>query len=286
MKSHAANPQAIHLSDDVFRVFFSSRDSSSRSHVAYVDVDINKPDQILELSRKPVLSPGPIGMFDDCGVVPSCIVWTPSGLAMYYIGVSLSVTTSFTSFAGLALLGEELDSAVRFSPAPLLCRTADEPYSNGAAWVCPAVSHPGFDMWFETQFQVGLPGSAESFSVGIKHATSLDGYNWTRSSNFALRPLSEATYFATPCVDRSAAGLSMWYSIKTDGRYSIGGAESTDGRNWQRNDSTLGMLPSGSGWDGDEVSYPNVFSHKGHRYMFYNGNRYGATGFGLAVFED
>ena len=33
------------------------------------------------------------------------------------------------------------------------------------------------------------------------------------------------------------------------------------------------------------IEYPFVFDHKGQRYMLYNGNGNGQTGFGLAVLE-
>jgi hypothetical protein len=33
------------------------------------------------------------------------------------------------------------------------------------------------------------------------------------------------------------------------------------------------------------LCYPCVFDHFGTRYMLYNGNGYGATGFGLAIQE-
>jgi hypothetical protein len=34
------------------------------------------------------------------------------------------------------------------------------------------------------------------------------------------------------------------------------------------------------------VCYPFVFDHGGRRYMFYNGNGYGKSGFGVAVLQD
>ncbi len=39
------------------------------------------------------------------------------------------------------------------------------------------------------------------------------------------------------------------------------------------------------GWDSEMIDYPFDFDHKGHRYMLYNGNGYGKTGFWLAVLE-
>jgi len=34
------------------------------------------------------------------------------------------------------------------------------------------------------------------------------------------------------------------------------------------------------------IEYPYVFYHKEKRYMLYNGNGFGKTGFGLAVFSE
>jgi uncharacterized protein with PIN domain len=34
------------------------------------------------------------------------------------------------------------------------------------------------------------------------------------------------------------------------------------------------------------ICYPFVFDHKGSRYMLYNGNDFGKTGFGIAILEE
>ena len=76
----------------------------------------------------------------------------------------------------------------------------------------------------------------------------------------------------------------MWYAHRGD-RYRIGYAESADGRTWVRQDHRVGIDVTPGDWDGEMVCYPCVFDHGGARYMLYNGNRYGAAGFGLAVLE-
>ncbi len=76
----------------------------------------------------------------------------------------------------------------------------------------------------------------------------------------------------------------MWYAFRGE-RYRIGYAESADGRRWTRLDGHAGIDVSASGWDSESIEYPHVFDHGGRRYMLYNGNGYGKTGFGLAVLE-
>lgn len=55
---------------------------------------------------------------------------------------------------------------------------------------------------------------------------------------------------------------------------------------WVRKDEEVGIDVSKQGWDSEMIEYLHVFDHKAKRYMFYNGNKYGKTGFGLAVLEN
>ena len=74
MLSHAANPVAEHLQDDLFRIYFSCRDNINRASIAYVDIDITDPLKIVNLAKTPVISHGLTGCFDDSGVSMGCIV--------------------------------------------------------------------------------------------------------------------------------------------------------------------------------------------------------------------
>ena len=75
MRSHAANPVAEFLGDDLFRVYFSSRDSKSRSQIASLDMVLaaNNPT-VVEGSVRLVLSHGKYGRFDDSGVTVTGLV--------------------------------------------------------------------------------------------------------------------------------------------------------------------------------------------------------------------
>jgi acetyltransferase-like isoleucine patch superfamily enzyme len=65
MQSHAANPVADCLGGSRFRIYFSCRDRNNRASIGYVVIDMHRPLEVLELSPKPVLSPGEPGTFDD-----------------------------------------------------------------------------------------------------------------------------------------------------------------------------------------------------------------------------
>ena len=70
--------------------------------------------------------------------------------------------------------------------------------------------------------------------------------------------------------------------------YRIVYAESLDGITWKRlDDSSLSLdISRDSEWDNFMLEYPCVIDVKGKRYMFYNGNGFGETGFGYAVLEN
>ena len=50
-------------------------------------------------------------------------------------------------------------------------------------------------------------------------------------------------------------------------------------------DAAMGLTPSSQGWDNQMACYPCLFWHRERLWMSYNGNGYGATGFGLALWE-
>jgi hypothetical protein len=79
----------------------------------------------------------------------------------------------------------------------------------------------------------------------------------------------------------------MWYSIRTRSKgYRLGYAESADGRSWTRKDDEAGLDVSESGWDSEMICFACVQPTPYGTYMFYNGNNYGETGFGVARWRD
>ena len=52
---------------------------------------------------------------------------------------------------------------------------------------------------------------------------------------------------------------------------------------WERNDTAAGISVSGQGWDSEIITYPYVIRVGNQDLMFYNGNGFGATGFGYAT---
>jgi len=281
MKTHANNTIAEHLQGDVFRVYFSCRDIDNQSSIGYVDVNISPPFKILRISSKPVLVRGEPGLFDDSGVTLACMVNVGNRKFLYYLGWNLGVTVPMRNFIGLAVYNENSRQFKKVSKAPLLDRCEEDPYCLSY----PFVLKDGgtYRMWYGSNLSWGK--EQKDMAHVIKYAESRDGIHWTREGRIALEFKNDREYaMSRPWVIKENDVYKMWYSYRGDS-YRIGYAESPDGLQWTRKDELAGIDVSSEGWDSESVEYPFLFDHKGRRYMLYNGNAYGKTGFGLAVLE-
>lgn len=282
MHSHAAVPIAESLGDDLFKIYFSSRDEFNRSYTGYAVIDIVRPNQIIELSTKPVLVPGGLGEFDDSGAMATWLTSYQGKKFLYYIGWNLGVTVPFRNSIGLSISTQN-DEFVRYANGPIVDRSMHEPHFCASCCVFPGEDI--WRMWYLSCTGWRLSEGKPVHRYHIKYAESNDGVNWSRDGIVAIDYANDKEYaISRPSVIHDEGGWKMWYSSRGD-RYSIGYAESCDGKKWERLDHNVGIDVSPTGWDSKMIEYPFVFDHKGRRYMLYNGNGYGKTGFGLALLE-
>lgn len=282
MKSHATVPIAESLGDDLYKIYFSSRDEFNRSFTGYTVIDITRPNHILDLSTKPVLSPGGLGEFDDSGAMATWLATHDGRKFLYYIGWNLGVTVPFRNSIGLAI-SEKSNEFVRYSSGPIVDRTMHEPHFCASCCVLPGEDF--WRMWYLSCIGWRIRDGKPVHRYHIKYAESCDGINWQRDGGVAVDFSDDGEYaISRPSVIRDADIWKMWYSFRGQS-YRIGYAESDNGRHWERLDSQVGIDVSKTGWDSEMIEYPFVFDHKDQRYMLYNGNGYGCTGFGLAVLE-
>lgn len=281
--SHASNPFPEHVGGDDYRIYFNSRDTQNRSVIGYVLVNLSQPDRILDISSSPLLGPGDCGLFDDSGVSIGNMVVHGRARYLFYTGWSLRVTVPWANAVGLAVATNPLDEPAEFvkhSRAPIVDRSEIDPFNISYPWVL----HDGsrWRMWYGSNI-AATPHDKREIPHVIRHAESDDGITWTRSNTICVGGgLSGVCAFSKPCVIRDSTVWRMWYCYRGE-LYRIGYAESSDGITWTRADSKSGLLPDGNGWESMSTAYPAVFDHDGNRFMLYNGNGYGETGFGLAV---
>ncbi len=138
-------------------------------------------------------------------------------------------------------------------------------------------------MWYGSNLSWG-PDPKDMAHV-VKYAESSDGIHWDRKGLVAVPLKSPEEYaLSKPFVLKEKGIYKMWYSHRGK-LYRLGYAESADGLRWERMDEKIGIDVSESGWDSEMIEYAHLFDVNGERYMLYNGNGYGKTGFGLAVLE-
>ncbi len=283
MKAYAAVPTVECLEGGLLKIYFSARDQGNRSHTGWLVIDINCPDRILDLSSEPVLAPGKLGCFDDSGTMATWLCEAGGRQYLYYIGWNLGQTVPFRNAIGLAVR-EPGGIFSRIGEGPIMDRSLVEPHFCASCCVLP--EEHLWRMWYLNCVEWRMRDGKPEHRYHIKYAESEDGIHWQRNGTVAIDFQSETEYaISRPSVVRDRDCWRMWYSFRGK-RYRIGYAESENGIDWNRLDRHAGIDVSDSGWDSEMIEYPQVFDFQGQRFMLYNGNDYGKSGFGLAVLKD
>lgn len=279
--SHAANPLPILVDGDVYRVFFSARDVHQRSSVGAVDIDIVRR-KIVREHNHPFFEHGSENSFYADGVSIGNCYEVDGERYMLFMGWQTTQGSHWRGDIGRLVVKSdltlELDSDVPFMPSDEV-----DPISLSYPWVIENEGG-GFSMWYGSTAAWDA-GNGEMLHI-INFASSADGHHWDRGGLAVPYELGIAQAFSRPSVVRDAqGGYGMWFSYRsgTGEKYHIGYAVSKDCRTWELELKAAGIDVSAEGWDSEMIEYPFVFDHKGERYMLYNGNGYGKTGFGLAV---
>jgi hypothetical protein len=281
-QTHAYLPTSLAL-DDRIRVFVAFLDRDKVGRLGYVDVAASDPTRVLDVSPEPVLDVGQAGTFDDNGISPLSVLRRDGSVWLYYAGWQLGVRLRYFLFVGLAISDDDGRSFRRYSRVPVLDRSDPEPTLRTGCFVAP--TDDGLRMWYMAGETWVRSQDRLMPSYAMRVIESADGVSWPVSGEVCLEPrLPDEFGFGRPYVLRDDRGYRMWYGIRLRERgYRLGYAESPDGRSWQRRDDEVGIDVSPTGWDSEMVGYPWIQRTDHGTYLFYNGNNYGETGFGVAV---
>jgi len=279
--SHAALPIPEAIREGKWHVYLSVRDQQGRARIGRTALTLDPKPAFSPLEPDPVLELGERGTFDDSGIVGSCLARVGDRRYLFYTGWTRGVTVPFYLSAGLAASDAGAPFR-RISRAPVLQLVDQEPFLTASPFVCRDGGR--WRMWYVS----GTGWIAQEASCepryNIRYAESPDGIAWERPGRTCIDYGPGEHAIARPWVVRDADCYRMWFAVR-GARYRIGYAESTDGITWTRADRMAGLMASTSGWDSEMVEYPCVLDHQEHRYMLYNGNDYGKTGVGLAVWQ-
>lgn len=282
MMSHAACPIALHLENGRHRVYFGTRDAQNHPRVGFVEIDIERPTEILAIAEQPALDLGAFGMFDENGVYPGTILAVGSQLRMYYCGRCNLDAPRYAMAIGMAESSDGGLSFLRNQQSPILDRNATEPWAVSTPCVVP--DGAGYRMWYLAG--TGWNAAGDKSYYDIRQARSQDGVTWQRDGCPQIPLGNGETNIASPALLRQDEVWYMWYCTFIGGEYRLGHARSSDGDVWIRCDAEAGISLSDSGWDSGGMAYPSIFTHKNRAYLLYSGNGYGRDGIGLAILED
>lgn len=284
MASHAAYPTPLLLADGRLRVFFNTRDGENRGCLAWVDLDPANPLRMLDVADAPALLPGPLGTFDDRGLSNGTVHRIGGELWLYYMGWNKSADVPFRNAIGLAVSRD--GEGRRFEKCfegPLVDRSRFDPFTLSYPFVVPGTAGAPWHMYYGTSRAGG--DREDNMLHALTEATSADGIDWRQTGRdfVALEPGEFG--LSRPWVVELGGRAFLLYSIRRS-LYTIGVSLLEPGRGGHRRVTQDLLGPAREAWDSDATCYPGVITLGGTTYMFYCGNGYGRTGFGLAVLEE
>lgn len=286
--SHAMIPTPTVLNERVLRIYLSFRDRDNVGRAGYVDVNRADPRQVVGVSARPVLDIGLPGTFDENGILPTCVLNIGQNTKyMYYVGFELGTKIRYRLLTGLAVSTDGGETFQRVRKTPILERSDEELYFRCGPHVIRDAAI--FKMWYVAGSDWTLVSGKSMPVYVLKYLESEDGINWADCGILSLDISDPDEHgFGRPYVIKEGDQYRMHYSIRkrSVATYRLGYAESQDGIHWTRRDAELGLDVSPSGWDSEAVMYSAEIKVGDRTYLFYNGNNFGETGFGVAVLEE
>lgn len=284
-KSHAQVPTILELEDRI-RVYFATRPRQDMTYTTFCDLDKNDLMKVIYVHDMPILELGGPGTFDQHGIMPSAVIEKDGVVFLYYSGWCRSVGVPYNNYTGLAISEDGGTTFKRKFLGPVVDRTPTELYSATS----PCVYYDGnWHMYYCSGTHWHAIDDKLEHTYDIKYASSFDGIRWVQNGRIAIPQKDSYEAITKPSVIYDRNIYHMWYCYRGsthfrggENSYRIGYAKSKDLNHWERMDDEVKFLPDNTGWDDKMKAYPAVFRLDDETYMAYNGNDFGAAGFGLA----
>lgn len=288
-QTHTQIPIPYILDNGNIRMFFSIR-KDGRSLPTYIDLDKNTL-KIVEVNMNPLMELGKRGAFDEFGVMPTDIIKVDKELWMYYVGWQIGISVSYTLAVGLAISSDNGKTFRRAFEGPILGRTKSEPYMTMSPYL-----YKDKDIW-HMFYASGMGFIKETGRYEprylIMSATSKNGIDWERNGQVNITGKTVEESNTRPTIIKIGDKYHMWFCYRGghcfrngENSYQIGYAWSKDLQSWSRDDEKAGIYHGLDGeWDEKMMAYPYVKKINEKYYMFYNGNGFGQSGIGYAIYD-
>jgi hypothetical protein len=292
MLTHAQIPFAWPVEDGRVRFYFSTRDSKNRSTITFIETEVESPQNIVYVHNKQCIDLGRLGTFDDCGVMASWFIRHEDKIYLYYSGWNLGGNVAYRIGIGLAISQDDGVTFKRYSEAPILDRSEFDP-----CWCAqPCVIKEGdrWKMWYLscTKWEI-IDEHPEPF-YNVKYAESDDGIEWTRTGETCLDYDDFTNAIGRPVIFFEDGLYKMYYSYRNakgyrsdpSRAYRLGLAVSGDSRRFERRNDLFELSGPRGAWESIMNEYCHFYEHGANKYLVYNGNGFGKSGFGFAVAEN
>jgi hypothetical protein len=280
--SHLSLPFCIPKNATEYRVYFSSRDSDQRSHVGWVDLDINSDHALkTNFGKKPLVCPGKAGTFDEHGVSGSYFEVINKRLRIWNFGWQRLQGKAWSNAIGL--VENSIDDTESTSNNTLIIKS-NEFETNGLAYPYLVSLNSTQHMFYGTFDLLGIPSLNEPYSFIAKRAKIGHDFKLSDRSPMITHTIGKSAQ-SRPCIIRDGGGFRAWISVKGEG-YEICSAYSQDLRSWHWSDEGYDLRPNGLNEESREVCYSHVVDFKDSRLMFYNGDGFGKSGIGIAKWQE
>lgn len=274
MASHAGYPAPILGKRGLIRVFFTARDADKRGHTGWCDVRIDNPTRVVAISSGPLFSLGPPGAFDDAGTGVGNVVRSGRELRLYYLGWNLARSVPSHNSIGMAVGNAAGSRFRRAFMGPLIDRDRFDPFTFSYPFVTRERGR--WVMYYGTNH--GSLAQEKTMAHDLTKAYSRDGIEWHRTRDRVLGLKRGEFALARPWIIPGKNAVMMFTIYGK--RRRIGLAQKSSNGSWRRVDDDF--VPRSAGWASDDVCYASHIRAGGRDLIFYCGNEYGRTGFGVA----
>jgi len=269
-------------------VFYGTRDENNDSSISWVELDANNNFKVVKSPKKPLLTKGDLGCFDDSGVMPSSIVKIKNKYFLYYMGWSQAKNVPSQNAGGLAEIDFETMQAHKVFKGPILDRTRNEPQYC----TCPRVYkiknkyfmyYLGVNQWIDS-----LDKKDATYEIRI--GTSTNGIDWVRDNTKALSLKNKQGGHYPFSVLKFENKFYGFYSSRNrlnfrenpSDAYKINLAESPNGLDWKMV-KNINIQRTDDTYDNIMQAYPSVIKFQDSILLFYNGNNFGKNGIEIAI---
>ena len=279
--THAWVPTPIMINKKICRVFYAGRNKNNMSQLGAFDIDLNNPKIIRRVFQKPFLELGKMGHFDDCAVIPSHIIKVKNTYYLFYIGWTQGKTVPYIASIGLATTKNLNKKFKRYSDAPILGRTKNDPIFTASCFIQKYMDK--YKMFYTSNLSWNRVNNKSTPKYTIKEASSSDLITWKHEA-ITFKHKKNEIAITRPWIFKHNSKDVMLYSYRRY-LYKIGLAKKI-GNKWIRKDKNIKIQKKNKPFDLMSQEYSSVVSYKNKKYMFYNGDNFGKYGFGLDILVD